>query len=221
VSPDHRVTCPTVLNEHILGHRWPPADLRFELLEEAVEIVRKLWSGDEITHRGTHYTVENARLYDPPPEAPPIVVSAFGSAAAKVAARIGNGLWTGAGGDVVGDWKDVGGSGPVYAQLTMCWAPDRDDAVKTAHRIWPNAGIPGQLSQDLATPALFEQAASVVTPEMIAESVPCGPDPTPVVDKVNEMIDAGIDHVYFHQIGPDQEGFCTFWHHELRPALEA
>ncbi len=152
------------LNEHILGHRWPPADLRFELLEEAVDIVRTLWSGEEITHRGTHYTVENARIYDPPAEDPPIIVSAFGPEAAKLAARIGDGLWTNSGGDVISDWRDAGGSGPVYAQLTLCWAPDKDDAVKTAHRIWPNAGVPGQLSQDLATPALFEQASESVTP---------------------------------------------------------
>jgi G6PDH family F420-dependent oxidoreductase len=207
------------LNEHVLGHRWPPADLRFELLEEAVEIVRKMWAGEETTHRGRHYTVENARIYDPPQTAPPIIVSAFGQEAAKLAARIGDGLWTGSDGDVISDWKAAGGSGPVYSQLTLCWAPDPDDAVATAHKIWPNAGVPGQLSQDLATPALFEQASSNVTEEMIAESVPCGPDAKPVLQKVEEMIGAGIDHVYFHQIGPDQEGFCTFWERDLRPAL--
>ena len=207
------------LNEHILGHRWPPADLRFELLEEAVDVVRRLWSGEEITHRGTHYTVENARIYDPPSKAPPIIVSAFGPEAAKLAARIGDGLWTNSGGDVISDWRKAKGSGPVYAQLTLCWGHDEADAVKTAHRIWPNAGVPGQLSQDLATPALFEQASENVTPEMIAESIPCGPDAKPIVDEVKKMVKAGIDHVYFHQIGQDQEGFCSFWEDELRPVL--
>ena len=70
------------LNEHILGHRWPPADLRFELLEEAVDVVRRLWSGEEVTHRGAHYTVENARIYDPAVE---------GAADHRVGVRTGGG----------------------------------------------------------------------------------------------------------------------------------
>jgi G6PDH family F420-dependent oxidoreductase len=208
------------LNEHILGDRWPPVDLRLEMLEESVGLVRELWRGDEVTHRGPHYTVENARIYDAPEPAPPIIVSAFGPRAAELAARIGDGLWTsGTQGDVVQAWRDAGGSGPVYAQLTLCWAKDRADAVKTAHRIWPNAGVPGQLSQDLPTPAHFEQASSVVTEEQIAESMACGPDPEPVIGAVEEMLDAGIDHVHVHQIGPDQEGFCRFWSEQVAPGL--
>ena len=81
--------------------------------------------------------------------------------------------------------------------------------------------MPGQLSQDLSTPALFEQASAVVTPEMIAESVPCGPDPEPVLDQVGELIDAGVDHVYLHQIGPDQEGFCRSGPRSCSPALSS
>ena len=210
------------LNEHILGERWPPADLRSSRLEEAVEIVRKLWSGEEITHRGEHFVVENARIYDPPPQAVPIVVSAFGPVAAELAARIGDGLWvTGPDKDTIDLFREKGGTGPVWAQTNLCWADDREKAIKTAHRIWPNTGVPGQLSQDLSTPALFEQASQNVTPEMVAESVPCGPDAGPVLENVQKMIDAGIDHIYFHQIGPDQEGFCAFWKEELQPKLRS
>jgi len=208
------------LNEHVLGDRWPPVDIRLERLEEAVDIVRQLWTGEQITHRGTHFTVENARLYDPPETAPPIVVSAFGPQAAEVAGRIGDGLWvSGASAETVQQWRDAGGSGPVYAQLTLCWAENRDEAIKTAHRIWPNTGVPGQLSQDLPTPAHFEQASAIVTEEQIADSMSCGPDPEPVIGAIDEMIDAGIDHVYLHQIGPDQEGFCRFWSEQLVPRL--
>ena len=56
------------LNEHVTGARWPLAWERLEMLEEAVDVIRKLWSGDEITHRGQHYTVEQARLYTLPDE---------------------------------------------------------------------------------------------------------------------------------------------------------
>ena len=107
----------------------------------------------------------------------------------------------------------------MYAQLTLCWAEDRAEAVKTAHRIWPNTGVPGQLSQDLPTPAHFEQASSVVTEEQIAESIPCGPDVGPIVEQCRQALDDGVTHLYLHQIGPDQEGFCRFWSEQVVPGL--
>jgi len=206
------------LNEHILGDRWPPAPLRREQMEEAVDVVRKLWAGDTVDHHGTYFTVEDAQLYDPPEHDIPIVVSAFGPKAAETAARIGDGLWT-TSADTVGDWVDAGGTGPVYAQVSLCWDADKDKAIETAHRVWRNTGVPGQLSQDLPTPTHFEQATSIVTPAMVAEAAPCGPDADAVVAASMELIEGGVDHIYFHQIGPDQEGFCEFWARELEPAL--
>lgn len=210
------------LNEHILGDRWPIATQRLDMLEEAVGLIRALWTGDEVTHRGHHFTVENARVYDAPDPSPPIVVSAFGPKAAQLAAEIGDGLWvTGVSGEMIEQWRDAGGRGPVYSQLTVCWAETEDEAVETAHRVWPNTVVPGQLSQDLPTPAHFEQASSIVTPEMVAEATLCGPDPEPVLQQIGEMVDAGVDHVYLHQIGPDQEGFAGFWTKHLQPGLTA
>ncbi len=81
------------LNEHILGDRWPPPGVRLDMLEEAVDVIRALWTGETVDHRGAHYEVENARLFDPPAEPPPIVVSAFGPKAIDLAARIGDGYW--------------------------------------------------------------------------------------------------------------------------------
>jgi len=208
------------LNEHILGDRWPPAPKRLEMLQEAIEIVRRLWEGDSVTFEGRHYLVENARVYDPPRQPPPVIVSAFGLKAAAVAARCGDGLWvSGPDEDVISRWRDEGGTGPVYNQLTLCWAEDRDEAIELAHRTWPNSGVPGQLSQDLPTPAHFEQASSTVTPEMIADSIPCGPDPALIAAEARKAVDAGVDHLYFHQIGDDQEGFCRVWRDELAPEL--
>ena len=208
------------LNEQILGDRWPPADVRLEMLEEAIEVVRQLWEGEPVTHRGKHYTVEDARIYDPPLEPVPIIVSAFGPEAAAMAARVGDGLWTtGTDPAPVERFADAGGKGPVYSQVGLCWAPTVDEAVGTAHRIWPNTSVPGQLSQDLRTPALFEQAVENVTPEMVAAALPCGPDAAPVLAAVDEAMEAGIDHVYLHQVGPDQEGFLAFWADELAPEL--
>ena len=208
------------LNEHILGDRWPPADVRLEMLEEAVEVVRALWTGESVTHRGKHYTVEDARLFDLPESPPPLLVSAFGENAAALAARIGDGLWTtGLGKDVISAYREAGGDGPIWSQLSLCWDPDEDKAVERAHRQWPNTALPGQLNTDLPTVLHFEQAVQSVTVEDIAESLPCGPDAKPILDSIEEARQVGIDHIYLHQIGDPLDGFIDFWSEEIKPEL--
>ena len=208
------------LNEHILGHRWPPADVRLAMLEESISIIRSLWTGETIDHRGDFYTVENAKLFDPPRENPPIIVSGFGPSAVTLAASIGDGYWGHAPDrDTVDLYRKEGGVGPRYSQINLCWADTAGAARKTAHEIWPNGGMTGQLSQDLPTWTHFEQASAMVSEEEATKTIPCGPDPQGVIDVVRDYTDAGYDHLYFHQIGPDQEGFFRFWTESLEPML--
>jgi G6PDH family F420-dependent oxidoreductase len=209
------------LNEHVVGRRWPPPAIRLDMLEEAVSIIRALFGGETVEHIGTHYEVDNARLFDAPVTPPPIIVSGFGTAAATLAGRIGDGYWgTSPDAELLQAFEQAGGSGPRYAQLNVCWAESVDEARHTVHEVWPNAGLSGQLSQDLPTWTHFEQATEVVTEDDATASVPCGPD---VVDElrksVQQYVDAGYDHLYFHQIGPDQDGFLRYWERELRAAL--
>jgi G6PDH family F420-dependent oxidoreductase len=209
------------LNEHVLGHRWPPPEVRLAMLEEAVTVIRELWTGETVDHRGDFYEVENARLFDPPDPAPPIVVSAFGPKAVEMAARIGDGYWGHSPErEIVDQFREHGGTGPRYAQLNVCWAADAAAARRTVHEIWPNGGVSGQLSQDLPTWTHFEQAVSTVREEDATKSTPCGPDVEPYLDSVREYLDAGYDHLYFHQVGPDQDGFFRFWTDTLQPALQ-
>jgi G6PDH family F420-dependent oxidoreductase len=208
------------LNEHILGDRWPPAEIRLSMLEEAIEVIRKLWTGESVTHRGRHYTVEDARLYDLPASPPPLLVSAFGPEAVDLAARAGDGLWsTGLKKEVVDRYRQAGGEGPIWTQLRVCWDPDPDLALQRAHDLWPVAPLPGQMSQDLRTVLDFEDAVTMVSVEDVAASFPCGPDPEPLLDAVREAADMGADHVYLHQVGDPLDGFLGFWEDEIRPKL--
>jgi G6PDH family F420-dependent oxidoreductase len=208
------------LNEHIAGDRWPPADIRLRMLEEAIEVIRDLWTGESITWRGPFYTVEDARLFDIPDTPPQLLVSAFASESAQLAASHGDGLWTtGSNEEVLKSYREAGGEGPIWSQLTVCWDPDREDAIARAHRMWPNTGLTGQLAQDLRTVLDFEQATELVTPERIASQVPCGPDPDPILKRIEEMVGFGIDHVYLHQIGDPSKGFIDFWRDEIEPAV--
>ncbi|MFF3153231.1 LLM class F420-dependent oxidoreductase [Streptomyces sp. NPDC057910] len=209
------------LNEHILGDPWPEASVRLEMLEEAVLVMRQLFTGEQISHNGKHYTVENARLYTVPDGPVPIDVSAFGPQAAEVAGRIGDGFIT-----MTPDASAIerfrrsgGGNKPVYAGLKVCWNTDEEEAVRTAHRLWANEQLPGELPQILPTPRHFEQASELVTADRVAQNVTCGPDADAHVAAVKEYADAGFDTVYINQIGKDQQGFFDFYRTKVLPQL--
>ncbi|HVE76933.1 MAG TPA: LLM class F420-dependent oxidoreductase [Actinomycetota bacterium] len=211
------------LNEHIHGDPWPSAAVRLEMLEEAVEVMRKLWDGGYKSHRGKHYTVENARLFTLPEQPPEIYVAAAGKKAATLAGKVGDGLIsTSPDDEVIKTFTSSGGgSKPRLGGLVVCWAENEQKARKTALEWWPNAGLRGELGQELPLPRHIEQATELVTEEQVAEAVVCGPDPEKHIDKFREYLDAGFDHVYVHQVGPDQNGFFDFYASEVIPKLTA
>lgn len=208
------------LNEHVTGERWPHVEQRQEMLIEAISIMRALWTGETLDHAGEYYTVDNARLFTVPETPPPVIVAAAGEGSARLAAEHGDGLWcTSPNETVIRAYRDNGGAGPVYGQVTVCYAKTEEEGLEAAHRIWPTAAVPGQLSQDLPTWTHFEQVAQLVKPEMLKGSVAAGPEVEPYVDAVRPYLEAGVDHLHFHQIGPDQSGFMAFWRDELRAAI--
>jgi hypothetical protein len=144
------------LNEHILGDGWPEPTVRLAMIEEALELMRKLWAGgargEYVSHYGGYYTVENARIYDVPAAGVPVMLAAK-----------------------------------------------------------------GPLSTELAIPEQFQQAAEMVKEEDVAKEVVCGADPVRHIEKIQEYVDAGYDHVYVHQVGPDQEGMLRFYEREILP----
>lgn len=208
------------LNEHVLGQHWPPTDVRLEMLEEAVDVMRELWTGEYVNHRGRHYTVENARIYTRPATPPPIYVSGFGPKATELAARIGDGyINTSPDADLVKRYRDSGGTGPTAAGLKVCWGDDEQQCKKLAHELWRSSGVPGELSQELPSPAHFEQGSELVTEDQMADKIICGPDAQRHAERIRQYVDAGFDEIYISQVGPDQDGFFEFFENELAPLL--
>jgi len=207
------------LNEHILGDRWPEVAIRREMLEEAIEVIRLLWQGGPQSHHGKHYTVENAQIYTLPDQPVPIHVAASGPQAAEMAGRIGDGLIsTDADSELVQTFYGAGGEGkPRFIQLTCCLAEDEATGRKTALEIWPNAGLSGELSQELPTPAHFQQASQNVTEEIIGQAVNCSTDPAQHIAQIQEAFDAGFDHVYVHQVGHEQQRMIDFYRDRVLP----
>ncbi len=205
------------LNEHVLGAKWPAPDERLEMLEEAVAVMRQLWQGGYQTHRGKHYTFENLRIFDLPDEPVEIAVAAMQPQAAELAGRIGDALVNVAPKEeIIDKFDDAGGKGkPKYGQITVCYAKSKEEAKKTAFEVWPNALVEGSASQELPLPSDFEQLVQDRDADELEGTLTLGPDVDEYLDQIKQYDKAGYTHVYFHQIGPDQDGFLAFAQNEL------
>jgi G6PDH family F420-dependent oxidoreductase len=191
------------------------------MLEEAVGLIRHLWEGGVKSWDGDHYQVDRARIYTLPQPLPPILLAAVGKRAAELAGRIGDGLIsTAPEGDLVKAFQDGGGgSKPRYGQATVCWAPSESKATETVMKWWPILGIGGELNAELPTPRDFESAAATVRAEDVASKAALGPDPERHIELLRKYIHAGFDHIYIHQVGPDQAGFQRFYAEHVLPAM--
>ena len=208
------------LNEHITGMRWPDYDMRASMLEEAVKIIRDLWTGEVTTYYGRFYTIDNARIYTLPEKTPQILIAASGKNSAILAGQIGDGLiTTSENPDIIAEFKATSKvkNPPCYGYLSVCYADNEDKARKIALKQWPNAGLPGELGQELKTPKHFEQAVQLVDEETIAKQVICGNDIELHIKQIQKSIDRGINRVYVHQIGSEQKKLLKVYEKEVLP----
>ncbi|SBT39591.1 TIGR03557 family F420-dependent LLM class oxidoreductase [Micromonospora narathiwatensis] len=209
------------LNEHIFGDAWPSTGVRLEMLAEAIEVIRALWTGAVVDHRGRHYTVQHARIYTRPDTPPPIHVSGFGPRSIDLAARIGDGyISTRPDADLVRRFRDNGGGDkPCQAGFKAAYADTEDEGVRIAYEKWPNSGLPGELSQVLASPRHVEQAARLVRPESMKRSFVCGNDPDAHLEMIDRYARAGYDELYVTNTGPHWQGLIDLYQREVLPRL--
>jgi G6PDH family F420-dependent oxidoreductase len=208
------------LNEHITGAAWPDPLTRRKMLQEAVHVMRRLWTGELVTHAGPFFSVEAARIYSLPEREIKVLVAAGGDESAELAAEIGDGLiTTSPDPDVVQTFLQAGGTGPRLAEMAVSFHADRKAALKNVIRCWPLVGIPGELPSELSLPRHFEQAAMTVREEDVRDKVVAGANVEDFVQRIQTYADAGLDHVFLHQVGKEQEPFFNFAERELLPAL--
>jgi coenzyme F420-dependent glucose-6-phosphate dehydrogenase len=200
-----------LLNEHIHGDRWPRADERLEMLDEALALIRKLWQGDFETFRGTHYTVEQARLYDVPEQPPELIVAAAAEHAARLAAKWGDGMIsTSPDRAVVDEYRRGGGVGPIYGKVTGCFEQTLEDAKRVAKVRSPNSAIGGAVSQELALPRDFEAVAELVREDDLEGSLSLGRDPAAWRAGIDKFERLGFTHLCLHDVSEHQPEFIEF-----------
>jgi G6PDH family F420-dependent oxidoreductase len=216
------------LNEHTIGEGWPGADVRQDMLAEAIEVIRKLHEGDLVTHRGEFFDVDTARVWDLPEHGVPIATAVSGEAGIERFAPLSDHLIAvEPDGSLIETWNAVDGAPRIgdssdgaraIGQIPICWDPDEDTAKKRAHDQFRWFGGGWAVNADLPTPAGFAGATQFVTPDDVAESIPCGPDLDAVVEAVSAYWKAGFTDIALVQIG--DEGQEEFLAEAAGPLLE-
>jgi G6PDH family F420-dependent oxidoreductase len=210
------------LNEHVVGRGWPPANVRHEMLTEAVEIISKLFDGGYVSTNGQHYRVDSAKLWDLPESRVPLAVAVSGKQSIETFAPLVDAMVaTEPESSLVTAFDDAAGAVlPKIGQQPISWGPDRDAAVQTAHEQFRWFAGGWKVNAELPGTAGFAAATQFVRPDDVAEAIACGPDVAAHVEAVRPFVDAGFTHVALVQIGGQtQAEFVSFAARELLPAL--
>ncbi len=204
------------LNEHVTGARWPSIPERHEMLTEAIDIFRLLWSGGVHNHRGPHFVVDHAQLYDLPDQPIPVILGVSGEASMELAHDKADGIMTTAPDPELG--KNFA-KGPRYVEVAMAYAATEEQGRKLAHERFRFSAFDWSVNSELPTVAGFEAATQPIRPEDLAEKISAGPDPEVHLKPIRAAVEAGFDHIVLTGIGPDQAGFARFFASELKPKL--
>jgi G6PDH family F420-dependent oxidoreductase len=212
------------LNEHVTGGGWPPVNVRHQMLEEAVDIIRNLWTGGYVNYDGRHFQVDSAKVWDLPSKPLKLGIAASGSQSGQLAGNKADCLIAvEPKPEIIGAFEAAGGKQkPRIGQLPISYDADRDAAVKRALELFGWFGGGWKVNSELPSTAAFEAASSSVRPGDIADAIPCGDSVDAVVSAVDEFTSAGFTHVALCQIGGDHQGeIIEWWKRSLGPALTA
>jgi probable non-F420 flavinoid oxidoreductase len=211
------------MNEHITGDAWPPKDVRQRRLEECVSVIRRLHSGEEVTHRGL-VTVERARIWDAPATPPPLIAPAVTVDTARRAAVWADGLVTINQPhehlrNMLSAYRDAGGTGTTTLQVHLSWAPTESEAIGIALDQWKNNTFAPPIPWDLPTAAYFDAVGRDVGEESVRTSVNVSASTGEHAQWLQEYLELGFDEIYLHFVGQEQQPFIEAFAAKVLPEL--
>jgi G6PDH family F420-dependent oxidoreductase len=220
------------LNEHVVAGYWPETPERTNRMFEAIEIIRKLFSGKDVKHDGRYFKLETTRLWTMPKVPPPIYIATAGPVTAKRTGALADGLITvGAPEGKIEMIFDKFAEGareagkdpsamPKILQLHLSWAESDEQAVRNAMEEWPNGGMKFPKA-DIRSPGDFEQMAKLVRPEDFAGRMVMSADLEVHRKEIQKFLDIGFDQIYLHNVGRNQAEWIEAFGREVLPGLTA
>jgi probable non-F420 flavinoid oxidoreductase len=211
------------MNESITGERWPSKEERVARLEECVDVIRRLLAGEVVNHTGL-VTVDRAKVWDRPDEAPPLLVPAVSAASAARAAAWADGLITVNQDletlrEVIAAYRGAGGRGPLALQLHLSWAPTVEEAERIAFDQWRSNVLGAPLAWDIATVEGFDAASEHITLDSVRQAVRISDDLDQHVGWIREYADLGFDDIYLHFVGQDQAAYLDAFGTHVLPKV--
>lgn len=220
------------LNEYAATGEWPGYDQRQERLAEAIELIRSLWTGDEILWEGAYYDTRKAKLFTLPSEPIPLYVSTLVPGSAAFAGAYGDGLIT-VGGKKPEEYREIlknfedGASEegrdptamPRLIELNVAYTDDVNAAVECFQQYWAGSFVPALFDQKIYTPTMSQQNGQVVGPDTIKRMCCISSNPDDLVAYVQSFVDLGFTQLYFHSAGPDQRAFIERFGRDVLPRL--
>ncbi len=218
------------LNEHFAATYWPEPPERIARMFEAIEIIRKLFSGKDVKHSGQFFKMETMRLWTMPDEPPPIYVATAGPLTAEKTGRLCDGLITVGAPEAkiegIFERFDKGAreagkdpsTMPRIIQIHLSWAPTEAEALHNALTQWPNGGMKFP-KQDIRSPFDFEQLAKIVRPEDFDGRMLISADLEAHRREIQKFANLGFDRIYLHNVGHNQREWIEAFGREVLPGI--
>ncbi|MGH7825694.1 MAG: TIGR03557 family F420-dependent LLM class oxidoreductase [Candidatus Binatia bacterium] len=220
------------LNEYSAIGQWPGYRVRQAQMAEAIELMRALWTGEKITHKGVYYQTRQAKLYTLPREPIPVYISTMVPNSARFAGKQGDGLITVSGEEPEtyqkifenfdAGAKEAGKNSsymPRIAELAVAYTDDEEKAIECRKAYWAGTFVPALFTERIYTPQMSEENGRVVGSDTIREGVCISGDPEDHIKFAQRYIDLGFDHLFFHSAGPDQQAFIAGYGRDVLPRL--
>jgi probable non-F420 flavinoid oxidoreductase len=212
------------INEHVTGDPWPDKDERDARLAETVDVIRRLLAGEEVSTDGL-IRVDRARVWSLPEVPPLLFAAAVSTETAREVAPWADGVITidqpvDALREFMDAYRDAGGRGPIAVQVHLSWAPTDEEALAIAHEQWRQSLVPANVSWELDRPQDFDERTTHVSPEQVAETLLCSSDPARHLDHLESLVAAGVERIYLHHVGTEQDAFIDTFGEQVLPRLK-
>jgi coenzyme F420-dependent glucose-6-phosphate dehydrogenase len=212
------------------GGPWPGPKERRQRLEEAIELMRRLWTEERVDFDGKFYAASRATVYERPPEPIPIYIAASGPLAAKLVGRRGDGfictsgkapeLYTELLENVEAGARAAGRDAESIAkmiEIKVSYDEDREAAGR-ACEWWAALALTGEEKQGVEDPVEMERLADRY-PERASSRFIVSSDPDEVVERIAPYVELGFSELLFHGPGDDQHRFLELFTRDVLPRL--
>lgn len=221
------------INDMAAMGEWPDYDERQERMGEAIELIRALWTGDQVTWEGEFFQTRGARLYTRPQnEQIPLYISSLVPNSARFAGVYGDGLFT-VGGKQPDEYKEIfeafddgarsAGKNPAdlprLIEINVNYTDDKPGIVEIYKKYWAATMIPALFTESIYTPAQAEKNGEPVGEEAILEKMCLSANPREQAEFVEEYLQMGFTHIFFHSVQAEQEEFLSRYGAEVLPLL--